>query len=145
MKRILWPIILLVSILFVQNAGAQSPPPTPQRVVAGQNTDTVRVKLGAKSFVKFGMTSAGDTTIFTADSNALYISGGGGYLLWANDTVTVGDSVDDDDIVIWFVSGADSGGLQYDFETKTMQYFNDGGVWLPIGSGSGSGTLTYFT
>jgi len=77
-KRILWPIIVLVSILFVQNAGAQSPPPTVRSVIPSSNGDTLRVKLAAESFVKFAVTTAGDTTIFSADSNALYISGGEG-------------------------------------------------------------------
>lgn len=67
---------------------------------------------------------------------------GGGVRTWLfNDTILAGDSTDDNDIVMYFRTSADSGAIQYDVGTNKMQYSNNGGVsWNDMGSGAGSGT-----
>lgn len=70
--------LLLLVFLFVGVPYAQSPPPTPQRVVFGQTTDTVRIRAAGAVFFKM-YNGTGDTIIIDADTNSLILGAEGAF------------------------------------------------------------------
>lgn len=103
------------------------------RYVVAPADDTVRIIDNAKD----------DTLTIWHDGTDWHWDGGNERIWLWGDTLLVGDTADDQDIVFYFRSSTDSGAIQYDVGTNKMQYSNDGGAtWSDMGSGAGNAAIT---